>query len=95
MHASSRHLPVIPEHLMRSGNYRIPVKVLSHPAPQFKLPSIKQKSSARVLASSENLQMIEAKERDELQGVNLIERVKHYMYTCTRMAIVEKLKIVC
>ena len=39
--------------------------------------------------------MIEAKERDELQGVNLIERVKHYMYTCTRMAIVEKLKIVC
>ena len=51
-------------------------KFLSHPAPQLKLLSIKPKSSARVLTSSENLQMIEAEEREKREKQELKEKRK-------------------
>ena len=51
-------------------------KFLSRPAHQLKLPSIKPKSSARVLTSSENLQMIEAKEREKREKQELKEKRK-------------------
>lgn len=52
------------------------LKFLSHPASQLKLPSIKPKSSARVLTSSENLEMIEAKEREKREKQELKEKRK-------------------